>query len=103
MKKISIIFMVIIMAISFAACGKSGDKDKLKPENPTETIDREDDEVKDMDEEEQESTEQMENSGKEEKPVKQENPSKPSNNNTEDEEEETEEEETDMELPFIPM
>ena len=57
------ILMVIVMAISLAACGKSGDKDKEKPENPVESIEREDEDK------ETETTEQQEEEDVEEEDV----------------------------------
>jgi len=125
MKKISIVFIVIMIVMTFTACRKDSDKEKtdnLKQENLTEIIEYDDEEQEEQEgigkpesNEQSESKGQPNSSGQQE-PVKQqegtekqENPTKPEDADDESDKDsdsttkdEKDEDETFIELPIIP-
>ncbi len=127
MKKISIVFIVIMVVMTFAACRKDSDKEKtdnLKQENLTEIIEydeEQDTEGEQGDTEKTDSTGQPESKGQpqstgqqesveqQEGIEKQENPTKPEDADEESDKDsdsvtkdEKDEDETFIELPIIP-
>jgi len=119
MKKISIVFIVIMIVMTFTACRKDSDKEKtdnLKQEDLTEIIEYDDEEQEEQEEIGQpESTGQPESKGQQESveqqegTEKQENPTKPEDTDEESDKDsdtatkdEKDEGGTHIELPIIP-